>query len=123
VLFNDPANSTYNNYTTALKSLYTDAVLPVNNKILQDINNGWLAQYSLRDNKRYRIIQDTSSIEALQADQKEEADKDKANMEGVNVILNSNTSPEGKSLLLQKNYGYDKDEADLIAQPNTTTNE
>ena len=44
-------------------------------------------------------------------------------MEGVNVILNSNTSPEGKSLLLQKNYGYDKDEADLIAQPNTTTDE
>ena len=123
VLFNDPANSTYNNYTTALKSLYTDAVLPVNNKILQDINNGWLAQYSLRDNKRYRIIQDTSSIEALQADQKEEADKDKANMEGVNTVLNMPITDEAKSRLLQITYGYTEEIANEIAQTNTTTNE
>ena len=123
VLFNDPANSTYNNYTTALKSLYTDAVLPVNNKILQDINNNWLAQYSLRDNKRYRIIQDTSSIEALQADQKEEAEKDKANMEGVNTILEMPTTDAAKSRLLQITYGYTEQIANEIAQTNTTTNE
>ena len=123
VLFNDPANSTYNNYTTALKSLYTDAVIPANNKILASINSEWLRQYSLRDGRVYKLVQDTSGVEALQADQKEEAEKDKANMEGVNTILNSNTTQEGKSLLLQKTYGFDKEEADLIAQTNTTGNE
>ncbi len=90
---------------------------------LQDINNGWLAQYSLRDNKRYKIIQDTSSIEALQADQKEEADKDKANMEGVNTVLNMPITDEAKSRLLQITYGYTEEIANEIAQTNTTTNE
>jgi len=123
VLFNDPANSTYNNYTTALKSLYTDAVIPANNKILSSINSEWLSQYSLRDGRVYKLVQDTSGVEALQADQKEEAEKDKANMEGVNTILNMPITDEAKSRLLQITYGYPEEIANEIAQTNTTGNE
>jgi phage portal protein BeeE len=123
VLFNDPANSTYNNYTTALKSLYTDAVIPVNNKILADINKDWLSQWSLRDSKRYKWMLDTSSIEALQADQKEEADKDNVIMDGVTKILALPISQEGKIFLLMDSYGYSEESAKTITEPFNTITE
>lgn len=117
VLFNDPSNSTYNNYTTALKTLYTDAVIPVCNKILADNNKDWLSQWSLRDNKKYSWQLDTSSVEALQADQKIEAEKDKIRMDGVNVILNMPISAEAKANLLQSEYGYNVEDATALIQP------
>lgn len=123
VLFNDPANSSYNNYKTATGALYTDAVIPVNDKILGDINGGWLSQYSLRDKKKYKLIQDTSGIEALQTNQKEEAEKDKSNMDGVNTILAMPTTQEAKSKLLQITYGYTEEVANLLSVTNIITNE
>jgi len=123
VLFNDPANSSYNNYSTALKSLYTDAVIPVNNKILASANDGWLKGWSERDNKRYSWQMDTSGIEALQADQKEEADKDKSAMEGVSIIMLMPISDEGKKELLMTTYGYSEEKATIISRTNITTNE
>jgi HK97 family phage portal protein len=123
VLFNDPANSTYNNYTTALKSLYTDAVIPVNNKILADINKDWLSMWSIRDNKRYKWMLDTSSIEALQADQKEEADKDNVIMDGVTKILALPITQDGKIFLLMDSYGYSEESAKKITEPFNTITE
>lgn len=121
VLFNDPANSTYNNYTTALKSLYSDAVLPVNNKILADINMGWLAQWSLRDNKKYKWMLDTSSIEALQADQKEEAEKDNVIMDGITKVLAMPITQDGKIFILMDSYGYSQESAERMTNPSTNT--
>ena len=124
VLFNDPSNSTYNNYITALKTLYTDAVLPVCNKLLADNNKDWLGQWSLKDNKRYSWQLDTSGIEALQSDQKVEAEKDKSVMEGVNIIMAMPITDEGKQSLLIDTYGYSEDAAKVIAKtviPKTNT--
>ena len=116
-LFNDPANSTFNNVTSAEKSMYTNAIIPVLNKILQDNNFSWLGQWSLRDGKRYAQILDTSGIEALQSDQKVEAEKDKIRMDGVNVILTMTISNEAKAGLLQSEYGYSEDDANAIVAP------
>lgn len=123
VLFNDPANSTYNNYITALKTLYTDAVLPVCNKVLADNNKDWLSQWSAKDKKRYSWQLDTSGIEALQSDQKEEAEKDKSIMEGVSIIMAMPISDEGKQSLLIDTYGYSEERAKVIATTNIITNE
>lgn len=123
VLFNDPANSTYNNYTTALKSLYTDAVLPVMNKVLSGLNQGWLSQFNEMGRNNFYLEMDKSSIEALQADQKEEAEKDKILMEGVSTLLNMPISDSAKSELLQNTYGYTEEMANAIAQTNIITNE
>ncbi len=121
-LFNDPANSTFNNVREATKSLYTEATIPVLNKLLEDINFGWLGMWSLRDNKRYKIQLDTSGIEVLQDDQKIEAEKDKIRMEGVNVILTMTISSEAKSGLLQSEYGYSEEDANKIVAPFGTVN-
>lgn len=120
-LFNDVSASTESNVKEATKSFYNDAVIPTVNKILSDINNTWLAQYSKQDNKRYKLILDTSAIEALQGDQKTEAEKDKINMEGINTVLNMPISNEGKQQILIDTYGYNEKKAKLIT--NSITNE
>lgn len=120
-LFNDVAASTESNVKESTKSFYTDAVIPTANKLLSDINNNWLMQHSKRDNKRYRLMLDTSNIEALQVDQKIEADKDKVVMEGINIILNMPISNEGKQKLLVDKYDFDDDTARIIS--NTIINE
>ncbi len=120
-LFNDVAASTESNVKEATKSFYSDAVIPTANKILSDINNKWLKQHSLKDNKRYKLILDTSNVEALQGDQKIEADKDKITMEGVNIVLNMPISNEGKEKLLIDTYGYSEELARVIS--NTIINE
>lgn len=116
-LFNDPANSTFNNVTAAEKSMYTNAIIPVLNKILADVNNVWLSQWSKRDNKKYSWGLDVSSVEALQADQKTEAEKDKIRMDGVNVILNMQTTSEAKKVLLIEEYDYSEDTAQALVSP------
>lgn len=120
-LFNDPANSTFNNMKEANKSLYTEATIPACNKLLEDINFGWLGQWSLRDGKRYKWVLDTSSIEALQADQAEEATKDKTVLEGINIVVNMPISDEGKKELLVNTYGLSEEMASTVV--NTQTNE
>jgi hypothetical protein len=113
-LFNDPANSTYNNVKEATKGMYQNAVLPTLNKILEDLNRFWLSQYSLRDNADYKLLLDTSGVEALQSDQKTEAEKDKIVMDGLNVILNMPISDEGKKELLINQYALSEDMANVI---------
>ena len=121
-LFNDPANSTFNNVQQAEKSMYTNTVIPTCNKLLDDINRFWLSQWSLRDNKNYQLVLDTSSIEVLQADQKLEAEKDKIELEGVQIIINLPISEEGKKELLKTTYGMSDELVDSVVDGSNTTN-
>jgi len=116
-LYNDPANSTFNNMKEANKSFFTKAVLPTLDKLLMDINNTWLKQWSERDNKRYKWGIDTSGVEALQADQKTEAEKDKIVMDGVNVVLNMPISSDAKAQLLENEYGFSDTDAQTLVAP------
>jgi HK97 family phage portal protein len=113
-LFNDVAGTTFNNMAAAKKSLYTEAVLPNLNLFLANYNNFFVSSWSKAEGRNYCVEADTSSVEVLQEDKKVEAEKDKIKMEGINTILGMPISAEGKSLLLQQEYGYSEEEAQMI---------
>ena len=89
--------------------------MPLAEKIYAKHNN-FLAKNHYPDGS-VRMRKDFSSIEALQTDKKEEADKDKVVMEGVNTILQMPISQEAKELLLVDTYDYSQEEASIIASP------
>lgn len=114
-LFNDPANKTFNNRLEAEKSLYTNAIIPISNKLAASFTR-YIA-YNHYPDKSVRIRQDFSKVEALQTDKKQEAEKDKIVMEGVNTILNMPISIVGKKELLISNYEFTEEAADTILAP------
>ena len=75
-LFNDPQGSTFNNVTSANKSMYQDAILPNLNKLVDNYNNEIVKGLNTADKTDYVVQIDTSKIEALQSDQKAEAEKE-----------------------------------------------
>ena len=118
-LFNDPANQTYNNRKEAEKALYTNAIIPLADKVGQK-HTSFIAENLMGDGVRMR--KDFSSVEALQTDKKQEAEKDKIVMDGVNTILSMPTTDEAKSKLLQETYNFDEETANLIATSNEMEN-
>jgi len=117
-LFNDPANKTFNNRLEAEKALYTNAVMPLANKIAAK-HNSYIVKNHYPDGN-YRMRKDFSYVEALQKDKKQEAEKDKIVMDGINVILNMPISNESKVLMIKENY---KVSEELINSLNTIPNE
>jgi HK97 family phage portal protein len=117
-LFNDVSGTTFNNMDAAKKSLYTESVLPNLDLWLKDFNNWFIASWAKAENKNYCAIANLKGIEVLQKDQKVEAEKDKIKMEGISSVLNMPSSSEAKSFLLQREYGYTEEEANIISQTN-----
>ena len=113
-LFNDPANKTLNNRKEATKSLYTESVIPTTQRLIDGLNSWLIPTWSLRDRKNYKIELVTEHIEALQSDQKVEAEKDKIVMEGINIVLNLPISDEGKKRLLMDKYDFNEEQVDII---------
>jgi len=70
-LFGDTASSTFNNNKSALKQLYTNAVIPQNDKIASMLTN-WLVLNHFPQGG-YRLRPDYSSVEVLQEDFNEKA--------------------------------------------------
>lgn len=70
-LFNDPANKTFNNRKEAEKALYTNAVMPVNEKIAAILNR-WLVKNHL-PNRNVWMRPDYSGVASLQEDMHEKA--------------------------------------------------
>lgn len=115
VLLNDPANTSYNNYREAMKALYNIAVIPVVNKIIDDLNNVWISQFSKRDNKKYWLEVCKDEIEALQSDQKEMAEKNKTLSDSIVSILSAPITQESKVSALVYTHGMDEQTAKDIA--------
>ena len=67
-----------------------------------------------------RMRQDFTKVEALQKDKQAEAQKDKTEMEGINIVLNMPISPEGKKELLKEKYNFTDDQVNLIVSNNGT---
>jgi HK97 family phage portal protein len=114
-LFNDPANKTFNNRKEAEKALYTNAVIPLSDKI-GAAHTQFIAKNHYPGGD-YRMRQDFSEVEALQSDQKTEAEKDKIVMDGVNVVLNMPISSDAKSNLLVSEYDMTEEQAQGIVAP------
>lgn len=77
-LYNDPANKTYSNFTTAVKAEYMDAILPVWGRIFAGI------QKYLRDKGTEVLLRpDTSTVPELQADKLKEVQKNQRATESI----------------------------------------
>ena len=112
-MFNDQEASTLDNMKVADKKLYTDAVIPNNNKIITGYDSV-IPAYNSFENKELRIVQDTSGIDALQEDQKLKAEKDKLKIEGITGVLSAPISNESKKEILIYTMGIEEDKAELI---------
>lgn len=115
VLLNDPANTSYNNYREAMKALYNIAVIPVVNKIIDDLNNIWVQQFSKKENKKYWLEICKDEIEALQSDQKEMAEKNKTLSDSIVSILSAPITQESKVNALIYTHGMSEQTAKDIA--------
>lgn len=122
-LFNDPSSSTFNNLNEATKGMYNNAILPNLNKIVGKFNQDIAKPLNIRYRTNEEVRIDTSKIEALQADQKLEADKNKINVEGFNDVLNMPISNDSKKEVLKYHYGITDDLADKIVTDGTNESE
>ena len=104
-LFNDKESSTFNNMQTISKSVYTRAIVPNNNKVISGYDTV-IPSYNAFENKKLRIRQDLSEVEALQENQKEKADKDKVVSDTLVGVLSSPISNESKIQTFGSWYGY-----------------
>ena len=112
-MFNDQAAATLDNMKIADKKLYTDAVIPNNNKLISAYDD-IVKAYSAYENKTLKICQDTSDIDTLQEDKKLKAEKDKINIEAITSVLTSPISNESKIATLVEVMGLDEDKAEMI---------
>lgn len=71
-LFNDPENKTYSNRVEAEKSMYTNAIMPISDKVGEHLTRKICPNHFPM--KEVRMRQDFSNIEVLQENFKEKAD-------------------------------------------------
>tara|TARA_R110000737_G_scaffold297363_1_gene304073 strand:- start:411 stop:1724 length:1314 start_codon:yes stop_codon:yes gene_type:complete len=113
-VLNDPNGSTYNNLPEDTKGAYVNSIIPNLEKLVGNFNSDITKPYNLKNNTKLKVIVDTSEIEALQKNQKELADKNKVNADGISVVLNMPTDASGKIETLMSVYSYDEDTATKI---------
>ena len=65
ILFNDYQSRTHANYETALKAMYTDAVIPMYKKWESQFTKDFLISYNKANGKKYTIKLSMDEIEAL----------------------------------------------------------
>lgn len=122
-LFNDPSSSTFNNLNEATKGMYNNAILPNLNKIVGKFNQDIVKPLNIRYRTNEEVRIDKSKIEALQDDQKAEAEKNKINADGFAVVLNMPISNDSKKEVLIYTYGLTEDLADKIVTDGTNESE
>lgn len=113
-LFNDPANKTYNNRKEAEKAMFTNAVIPVNEKDIQSLSEWLLPAWNERDNTTYEIRQNLSSIPVLHEDEDKRAAKQEKISKIIISILEAQISNEQKVYSLIRSLNLTEDEAKEI---------
>ena len=106
-MFNDKAASTESNVNTDLKKFYTDAIIPNNDKIIANYNDSIVPAYEVFENKKLRISQDLSGIEALQEDQLVKAQKSQTEITTILSIADNQSLTTEQKANLYKNLGYE----------------
>ena len=113
-LFNDPAGKKNNNRKESEKSMYTNVMMSLA-EVFDSSDTRFIAKNHYPDGSR-RIRHDFSEIEVLQSDKKVEAEKDKIEMEGINIVMSMQIPLEAKKGLLIEKYEINEDLANLITQ-------
>lgn len=118
-LFNDPENKTFNNRAQATKDLYTQAVIPLANKIAHHHTRFLARNYFPEGNVRMRL--DFEHIEALQKDKNEEAVKDRIEIEGIKAVMELPIPAVAKVELLKERYEVEEQLALLMVSSESNT--
>jgi HK97 family phage portal protein len=113
-LFNDPANKTYNNRKEAEKAMFTNAVIPVNEKDIHSLSEWLLPGWNEKDNTTYQIRQNLSSIPVLHEDEDKRAAKQEKISKIFISILEAKISNEQKVFSLMRSLDYSEEEAKEI---------
>ena len=117
-LFNDTANSTYNNVLEAKASLYTESAIPLAQTFVDNWNENLIPIFNKRDNKEYCLKLDISEIEVLQKNKKEEAEKNKIVTEAIlsvaSMVSMNQLSRESGINILMHSQGLSEEEAEMI---------
>ena len=117
-LFNDTANSTYNNVLEAKASLYTESAIPLAQTFVDNWNENLIPIFNKRDNKEYCLKLDISEIEVLQKNKKEEAEKNKIVTEAIlsvaSMVSMNQLSRESGIKILMHSQGLSEEEAEMI---------
>ena len=110
IMFNDQEASTLDNMKIAERKLYTDSAIPNNDVLLRAFEQGLIPNFEKKTGLKYRIIQDTSDINALQANGNEKAEKDSKNIDSIIKVNDSNLPEELKVTILVEMLGLNEQE-------------
>lgn len=110
-LYNDPANKTYNNRKEAEKAMFTNAVIPVNDKDIRSLSEWLLPAYNERDNTTYEIRQNLTAIPVLHEDENKKAEKQERVSKIILSILQSEISDEQKIQSFMRSLDMKEDDA------------
>ncbi len=113
-LFNDPANKTYNNRKEAEKAMFTNAVIPVNEKDIHSLSEWLLPAWNEKDNTTYQIRQNLSAIPVMHEDEDKKAAKQEKISKIFISILEAQISTEQKVFSLMRSLDLSEDEAKEI---------
>lgn len=103
-LFNDPENKTYNNRKEAEKSMYTNAIMPISDRMSEALTR-FICKNHFPD-KTVRMRQNFSGIEVLQENFKEKAEV--YSMLKRDGIITANTAAEALKLPISTDENADK---------------
>lgn len=119
-LFNDATNRVQSNMLVSDPIFWTNAVVPNLNRLEAAYDRAVVQGHSKKDfpsgNSKYVASPDYSKIEALQKDKKVEAEKDKINMQGVDMILKMDITMDGKKAMINEVYDLPTDLVDSLAE-------
>jgi len=109
----------------AEKALFTQAAIPVNERIVSYLNRYLIPAWDKQDKEEYIIEQNIEGIEALQSDKLVEAKKDNTVSDGITKVLASDISNVAKVWQLINVYGITEEESKKITadgKPKEETN-
>jgi hypothetical protein len=91
--------------------MFTNAVIPVNDKDIRSLNQWLIPGYNKRDNTTYEIRQNLSNISALQEDENKKAQKQERVSKIILSILQSEISNEQKVQSFMRSLNLSEDDA------------
>lgn len=105
-MFSDQSASTLDNLKVGERLIYTNAIIPNNNKLVTIYNKEIVPAYEKYENKKLRVRQLTDDIEALQSIELDKANKESVEVNTILSVLQSEISDEQKEKILN-NLGYE----------------
>lgn len=111
-LFNDPDNKTYSNRTEAEKSLYTNAIIPLSDKLSEGLTNFICRNYY--PDKTVRMRQDFSKVEVLQENKKDKT-------EILTKLVDSGILTPNEAREKLEEQKHNSPEADMLRVKNNST--